>query len=135
MPFKLAQGPIYPTALMQKLLGKFNDFCLFHLNDILVHYKYEEDHLKQKLEQIKEVGLELKLSKCAFFKRHLQYLGHLISSEGIYPLKEKVASLIHATPQIVVTKTRHHTIENVEQTSVISWMTPEWLNQEEHIFC
>ena len=35
-------------------------------------------------QKIREVDLKLKLSKCAFFKRHLQYLGHLISGQGIF---------------------------------------------------
>ena len=35
----------------------------------------------------------MKLQKCNFFKRHIQYLGHLISSEGIHPLPEKLESI------------------------------------------
>ena len=35
----------------------------------------------------------LKVQKCNFFKRHIQYLGHLISSEGIHPLPDKLESI------------------------------------------
>ena len=38
-------------------------------------------------------GLKLKLQKCSFFKKHIQYLGHLISDEGIQPLLEKLESI------------------------------------------
>ena len=38
-------------------------------------------------------GLKLKLQKCSFFKKHIQYLGHLISDEGIQPLPEKLESI------------------------------------------
>ena len=29
-------------------------------------------------------------SKCDFFKKHIHYLGHLISADGIIPLKDKL---------------------------------------------
>ena len=94
MPFSLAQGPTYFTAIMLKVLGKFNDFYFF--------YKQVEDHirhLKQIFEETREADLKLKLSRCTFLKRNIQYLGNIISGKGIYPFKEKVASLInHALP-------------------------------------
>ena len=37
--------------------------------------------------------MKLKLQKCSFFKKHIQYLGHLISDEGIQPLPEKLESI------------------------------------------
>ena len=42
---------------------------------------------------MKAAGLKLKLEKCCFFKKHIQYLGHLISEEGIQPLPEKLESI------------------------------------------
>ena len=36
-------------------------------------------------------------------------MGHLISGEGMYPLKEKVGSLVHLVPPTDVTETRHIT--------------------------
>ena len=101
MPFGIVQGPAYSTALMQKAFGQFNDFCFIHINDVLVHDSRENDHLQHLkiiFQRIREVGLKLKLSKFAFFKRHLQYLGHLISGEGIYPLKEKVEIILTLAP-------------------------------------
>ena len=41
----------------------------------------------------KAAGLKLNLEKCCFFKKHIQYLGHLISAEGIQPLPEKLESI------------------------------------------
>ena len=37
--------------------------------------------------------MKLKLQKCSFFKKHIQYLGHLILDEGIQPLPEKLESI------------------------------------------
>ena len=44
-------------------------------------------------ECLKEGNLKIKLSKCQFFKKHLHYLGHLISEQGIQPLLEKVTAI------------------------------------------
>ena len=37
--------------------------------------------------------MKLKLQKCSFLKKHIQYLGHLISDEGFQPLLEKLESI------------------------------------------
>ena len=67
-----------------------------YLDDIIIFSKTEEEHL-QHLEEIfeclRKAGLKLKLQKCSFFKKHIQYLGHLISDEGIQPLPEKLESI------------------------------------------
>ena len=40
------------------------------------------------------------MQKCSFFKKHIQYFGHLISDEGIQPLPEKLESIAKMpTPQ------------------------------------
>ena len=71
MSFGLGQGPGYFTALVQKVLGQFNEFCFFHMDDVLLHNSSENDyleHLKMIFQQIRKVGLKLKLSKLAFLK-------------------------------------------------------------------
>ena len=55
------------------------------------------DQKKNTLEEIfsrlKAAGLKLKLEKCYFFKKHIQYLRHLISAEGIQALLKKLESI------------------------------------------
>ena len=67
-----------------------------YLDDIIIFSKTEEEHL-QHLEEIfewlRQAGLKLKLQKCSFFKKHIHYLGHIISDEGIQPLPEKLESI------------------------------------------
>ena len=41
--------------------------------------------------------MELSFEKCAFIKKQVQYLGHLISGEGIEPVPEKLQSLREMT--------------------------------------
>ena len=40
----------------------------------------------------------MKREKCDFFKRYLQYLGHLVSEEGFEPLPEKITSIKNMPP-------------------------------------
>ena len=42
---------------------------------------------------MRKANLNLKESKCNFLKKHVQYLGHLISGEGIEPVLEKLDSI------------------------------------------
>ena len=67
-----------------------------YLDDIIIFSNDEEEHLEHLriiFQHLKEAGLKLKRSKCDFIKRHIQYLGHLISQDGIQPLPEKLESI------------------------------------------
>ena len=94
VPFGLAQAPAYFQRLVNGVLTDCN-FAMGYLDDIIIFSKTKEEHL-QHLEEIfeclRKAGLKLKLQKCSFFKKHIQYLGNLISDEGIQPLPEKLES-------------------------------------------
>ena len=67
-----------------------------YLDDIIIYSRSEKEHLEHLEEifiRLKAAGLKFKLEKCCFFKKHIQYLGHLISAEGIQPLPEKLKSI------------------------------------------
>ena len=69
-----------------------------YLDDIIIFSKKELQHLEH-LETVfsclKEAGLKMKRSKCDFFKKEIHYLGHLISTEGISPLPNKLDCIQH----------------------------------------
>ena len=52
-------------------------------------------HIEILFQRLREANLKLKESKCNFLKKHVQYLGHLISGEGIEPVPEKLKSIKH----------------------------------------
>ena len=60
-----------------------------YLDDIIIYSRSEKENLEEIFIQLKAAGLKLKLEKCCFFKKHIQYLGHLISAEEIQPLPGK----------------------------------------------
>lgn len=41
-------------------------------------------------------GLKVKLSKCEFFKSEIEYLGHIISAEGLRKCENKVGAIVDA---------------------------------------
>ena len=95
VPFGLAQAPAYSQKLINDVLKGCN-FTMGYLDDIIIYSRSEKEHLEHLEEifiRLKAVGLKLKLEKCCFFNKHIQYLGHLISAEGIQPLPEKLESI------------------------------------------
>ncbi|GJZ77481.1 hypothetical protein Tco_0642153 [Tanacetum coccineum] len=52
-----------------------------------------EEHLKQILELLKKEELYAKFSKCEFWIPKVQFLGHVIDSEGIHVDRAKIESI------------------------------------------
>ena len=95
VPFGLAQAPAYFQKLINDVLKGCN-FAMGYLDDIIIYSRSEKEHLEHLEEiftRLKAAGLKLKLEKCCFFKKHIQYLRHLISADGIQSLPEKLESI------------------------------------------
>ena len=95
VPFGLAQAPAYFQKLINDVLRGCN-FAMGYLDDMIIYSRSEQEHLEHLEEifiRLKAAGLKLKLEKCCFFKKHIQYLEHLISADGIQPLPEKLESI------------------------------------------
>ena len=105
-PFGLSQTPAYFQLLIDKVLMGCSSFAMGYLDDIIIFSKTEEEHL-QHLEEIfvrlHKFGLKMKCEKCSFFKKHIQYLGHLVSEKGFEPLLEKL-ELIRKMPALRMAK-------------------------------
>ena len=95
-PFGLSQAPAYFQLLIDKVLMFCSSFVMGYLEDIIIFSKTKEEHL-QHLEEIfvrlRKFGLKMKREKCSFFKKHIQYLGHLVSEKGFELLPEKLESI------------------------------------------
>ena len=99
-PFGFMQSPAYFQRLINKVLAGL-DFAFGYFDDILIHSLDVPTHLihmRQLFERLREADLKLNREKCNFFKSHIQYLGHLISGEGIEPLAEKLESIKEMPP-------------------------------------
>ena len=94
-PFGLAQAAAYFQRLINEVLAPF-DFAFGYLDDILIYspgVATHLQHLEMIFQRLRETDLKLKMEKCSFLKKHTQYLGHIVSGEGIKPVPEKLSSI------------------------------------------
>ena len=94
MPFGLCNAPGTFQRLMECVLRGLNwQIALIYLDDVLVYSQNFEDHLhhlRLVFDRFREAGLKLKPSKCHFGQKEVNYLGHVITTEGIQPDPKKV---------------------------------------------
>ena len=101
MPFSLTNAPAVFQRLMQQLVRGLNpaagpDFVAVYIDDILVFSPTLEQHLhhlKAVIMRIKEAGLKLKPMKCHYVRNEVEYLGHLITPEGLKPNSKLVEAV------------------------------------------
>ena len=110
MPFGLRNAPSAFQCLMERVLRGLNpeegpDFVNAYIEDVLVFSQTLDKHLHHLslvLNAIKKAGLKLKLSKCKFFQREVEFFGHFITAEGLKPNPAHTAAVMDfPTPQNV----------------------------------
>jgi hypothetical protein len=87
LAFGLTNAPATFQTLMNKIFkNQLFLFLLVYLDDILIFSSTKEKHLKhlrEVLEILRKHKLYAKLKKCEFFKEQVEYLGHVVSAQGI----------------------------------------------------
>ena len=100
VPFGLAQALAYFQELMTGVLKDF-PFAVAYLDDIIIFSRTAEehlDHIKQVLKKLWNTQLSMKLSKCHFFAKKIQCIGHILSTMGIRPLPSKIQATDNMHP-------------------------------------
>ena len=100
VPFRLAQAPAYFQELMTGILKNF-PFTIAYLDNIIIFSKTPQEHLSHismVFEKLKSANLSRKKSKCSFFSKEIQYLGHILSATGIKPLPAKTHTIQNMKP-------------------------------------
>eukprot|EP00253_Pinus_taeda_P029480 PITA_29480 len=98
LPFRLTNAPATFMCLMNSIFHQYLDkFVLIFIDDILISsWTVEEhkEHLQIVLQVLGEHRLYAKYNKCDFFKDHIQYLGHVITKDGITVDPEKIKTIM-----------------------------------------
>jgi hypothetical protein len=99
MPFGLTNAPAIFMDLMNRVCRPYLDkFVIVFIDDVLIYSKTEaehEEHLRLVLQLLKQERLYAKLSKCEFWLREVQFLGHIICEEGIKVDPSKIEAVMN----------------------------------------
>lgn len=94
MPFGLKNAPATFQRLMNDILRDFiNKICIVYLDDILIFSTTLEEHessLNKIFTKLREHNLKIQIDKCSFMKKNTDFLGHVLSKDGICPNPNKI---------------------------------------------
>ena len=97
MPFGLTNAPAAFQRFVNSIFADLLDVCVVvYLDDILIYSDSPEEHTKhvqEVLRRLREQGLYCKLSKCEFSITTCEYLGYILSSDGLKMSSEKVQAI------------------------------------------
>lgn len=97
MPYGLKNGPSTFQRVMDNVLKEYlHKFCFVYMDDIVVFSKSLQEHiyhLQLIFQKIREFNLKIELDKCEFLSKNVEFLGHLITPEGISPNPTKLKAV------------------------------------------
>jgi transposase InsO family protein len=85
--FGVASAPVLWTKFIERVTKGIPGLAVFFDDLLLAGTTHQELHgrLRQLLHTLQDNGLRLNIDKCQFFVPKVQYLGHIISADGIQP--------------------------------------------------
>ena len=99
MSFGLTNAPAHFMYLMNSVfMPELDKFVVVFIDDILIYSKSKEEHeehLRIILQRLRDHKLYAKFSKCAFWLEEVQFLGHVLSAEGIAIDPSKVEEVLN----------------------------------------
>ncbi len=107
VPFGLKQAPAYFQRAMveEVLVGLINDICICYIDDVIIFGKTPEEikaRTEMVLQRFRKFNIGIKKSKCRFGLTQVQYVGHIISADGVEMSQErKDAVLLLVKPRTV----------------------------------
>ena len=94
MPFSLINTlATFQTYINKVLLRLINYFVVIYLNNILIYFKLGEDYytyIRIIIKRLKKYKLYIKLSKCFFNIKEVEFLGFIIGFIRVKPDPNKI---------------------------------------------
>ena len=93
MPFGLTNAPATFARMMNKIFLDYQQFVIVFFDDILVFSKSDhahKEHLKVIFDLLRKHDLYANPKKSSFFQTEIEYLGHIVSADGISVDPKKV---------------------------------------------
>lgn len=104
MPFGICNGPSVFQRAITKAVQHLK-FILVYIDDILIPFLTLEEglqYLELTVQALCNAGFTINLKKCKFYVESIEYLGRIISQEGVRPSETKVTALVNSpTPSTV----------------------------------
>ncbi|CAI7781013.1 unnamed protein product [Closterium sp. NIES-53] len=97
MPFGLTNAPATFQAEMNHILRPLLDECVVvYLDDVLIYskdMKQHVEHLRRVFEILRRERFYVKLSKSKFALKKVQFLGHMVSAQGVHVDPKKIEAV------------------------------------------
>lgn len=102
MPFGLRNaGQTFQRTIDETLRGL--DFAFVYIDDIFIaskHFDEHIQHLRAVFQRLTDFGFRINADKCEFAKSEMNFIGHLVTPDGIKPMPDKVKAIIeYAKPR------------------------------------
>jgi hypothetical protein len=98
MPFGLTNAPATFQDMMNHIFRDMLDQgVIAYIDDVLIYAETEEKHdelVKEVLKRLEENGLVISPEKCVWGKNKVEFLGYIISEDGIEMAKDKVETVL-----------------------------------------
>lgn len=98
MPFGLTNAPAAFQRFMNDMFSDLIDVCVIvYLDNILIYSDNMADHrkhIKEVLQRLWKHGLYARADKCEFHSNTVEYLGYILSPDGLVMSKDKVKTVL-----------------------------------------
>ena len=98
MPFRLTNAPATFQRFMNDIFSDLLDVCvIIYLDNILIYSEdmtQHKEHIKEVLQCLPNNGLFTAMPKCEFYKESVEYLGFILSTDGLHTAQDKVQTIL-----------------------------------------
>lgn len=100
LPFGLKNAPaIFQRTLDDILRELIGNICFVYVDDIIIFSKDEQshvEHIEMVFRTLESANMKIQLDKCTFFRREVEFLGFVVSREGIRTNPKKVEAILNS---------------------------------------